>query len=156
MKEHVFEEDNAIGARGEDIFESFCSGIGIDFVRVTEDPAWQDKDVDFVVFGDDGVEYLYEIKNDTKISRTGNVFYEDVSNVEYGTPGCFKKTEADYIVVCSEPNRTMYFLDARALRGFVERNESAFRRISVVDGSHSSGLLVPLSALRGISKKVVY
>lgn len=153
---HVFEDDNAVGVRGEKIFERYCSERGLLPVSVADDPVWQGRDVDFLVVGDDGVEYSYEVKNDTRIWKTRNVFYEDVSNVEFSTDGCFKKTAADFIVICSEQERKLYVVDARRLRSFVERSSSSLRRITVVEGSKSSGLLVPLEMISGFVKEYSY
>jgi hypothetical protein len=153
---HEFDDDNKIGMRGEKIFEQYCCCHGISVLRVSDNPEWQKRDVDFLVVGDDGVEYAYEVKNDTRIWKTRNVFYEDVSNVDYRTVGCFEKTLADFIVICSEPEEKMYVVDARRLREYVAPRISSFRRISVVPGSKSSGILVPLDEIAHFVKEYDY
>lgn len=59
---------------------------------------YRNKDVDLVwtrQIGSASKRVLIEVKVDT-YHRTGNYFFETLSNVEKGTPGCFLYSEADY------------------------------------------------------------
>lgn len=68
-------------------------------VENVEDVAqYRSKDIDLIWTRQSGAvskQVAVEIKVDTYY-RTGNYFFETISNVEKGTPGCFLYSEADY------------------------------------------------------------
>lgn len=110
---------------------------------VSDDPDFQKDDIDFIVEGRSGNELSFEVKNDSKIYRTGNIFYEYISNVDYGTVGCFEKTKADFIVICSEQESKFYIIASEVLKEYVRNNKNSLRYISRVEGSNSAGYLIP-------------
>ena len=157
MNIHDFAEDNAIGKRGEKIFSDFMSRIGIKFTDVSEDENYQSDDVDFLVSSKKlGRDVGVEVKNDRWIHRTGNVFFETVSNVDFDTQGCFSKSKADFMAIVSEDEHSIYFIKMVPLREFVEKNMNSLTKIERVSGSNSSGYLIPLSEIAGITTKVKY
>jgi hypothetical protein len=71
----------------------------IDAVSVENDPYYQKKDIDILWKCRDEkgeLEGKIEVKTD-RYHRTGNYFFETISNKSRNTPGCFIYTEADYI-----------------------------------------------------------
>ena len=146
MIEHDFQKDSGIGRDGEVLFSEYLTSRGILFEYVGEDIRFQPYDIDFVVHRE-GKPVLVEVKNDTKISYTGNIFYESVSNVDYGTVGCFEKTRAEWIVICAEPERRFYIVRSEFLRDYVAKNKDNLKYISRVAGSNSAGYLIPLSEI---------
>lgn len=156
MIQHKFEEDNSAGKRGEKLFKEFLEKSGKSCQDVSDDPKYQKDDIDFIVKGKRGKDISFEVKNDSKIAYTGNIFYESVSNVDYGTIGCFEKTKADFIVICSEQESKFYLIEANALREFVSKNKNSLRYISRVEGSNSAGYLVPKRMVQNLLKEVVY
>lgn len=145
MIQHKFEEDNSAGKRGESLFRDFLEKTGKKCRDVSDDPNYQREDIDFIVEGKSGSGLSFEVKNDSKIAYTGNIFYESISNVDYGTIGCFEKTKADFIVICSEPENRFYIIRSETLRNFVRNNRESLRYIPRVEGSNSAGYLVPKS-----------
>jgi hypothetical protein len=73
--------------------------------NVEDDPHYQSLDVDLLWLYKNR-EYKIEIKGD-RWHKTGNFFFETLSNKEKNTPGCFLYTEADFIFY--------YFIETRAL-----------------------------------------
>ena len=155
---HNFQDDNAIGKRGERIFAAFLESRGCRYEDVSESKEYQDKDVDFIVYSrkEPGRKVMVEVKNDTRIAQTGNVFFETMSNVDFATNGCFSKTEADLMAIVSETEKLIYFVDAKFLKEYVGRNNDSLRFISRVPGSNSCGYLIPLTRLGNSVKKVRY
>jgi hypothetical protein len=155
MTEHIFSKDNEVGKIGEQIFKEYLDNKGITYRDVSDDAEYQKIDVDFVVNGHSG-DVLVEVKNDTKIAYTGNIFYESISNVDYNTIGCFENTKADWIVICSEPNNTFYIVNAKFLKEYVGKNKNGLRYIARVFGSNSAGYLIPTSKIRNSLKIVKF
>jgi penicillin-binding protein-related factor A (putative recombinase) len=156
MVQHKFEEDNSAGKRGEKLFKEFLEKSGKPCKDVSDDPKYQRDDIDFIVEGKSGNEISFEVKNDSKIAYTGNIFYESISNVDYGTVGCFEKTKADFIVICSESENKFYLIKSDVLRNYVQQNKKSLRYISRVEGSNSAGYLIPKSKVSEHLKVVEY
>lgn len=156
MTQHKFEEDNSAGKRGEKLFKEFLEKSGKPCKDVSDDPKYQKDDIDFIVEGKSGNELSFEVKNDSKIAYTGNIFYESISNVDYGTVGCFEKTKADFIVICSESENKFYLIRSNVLKEYVRDNRSSLRYISRVEGSNSAGYLIPKAKVSEHLKVVTY
>lgn len=153
--EHIFSDDHRIGKAGERIFKEYLDKHNIEYRDVSEDTEYQKRDVDFVVKGKRG-DVLVEVKNDTKIAYTGNIFYECISNVDYNTVGCFEKTEAEWIVICSEADSSFYIVNTSLLREYVNGNREKLRYISRVSGSNSAGYLIPKASIPKLLKVVKF
>ena len=86
-----------------------------------------------------------EIKTDTY--KTGNMFFETISNEEYQTKGCLMKTNADFLFYYfpNYQNGVLYIFQMKAFRKFVLDNLSLFRERRVTNTTHTSlGYVVPL------------
>lgn len=93
-------------------------------------------------------DYLCEVKTDT-YDRTGNFFFETISNKSKNTPGCFMYTEADFILYYFIKIKELYVLPMPATRNWFKENMNNFKEIStttsVRNGSYISiGRLVPI------------
>lgn len=87
-----------------------------------------------------------EIKTDTY--KTGNMFFETISNEEYQTKGCLMKTNADFLFYYfpNYQNGALYIFQMKAFRKFVLDNLSYFKERRVTNTTHTSlGYIVPLS-----------
>lgn len=157
-KVHEFAADNEIGKRGERIFMDFLCRHGYSFTDVSDDREYQKQDVDVLIESKKmaGKQIPVEIKNDTMIHRTGNIFFETMSNVDYATDGCFQKTKADIMVIVSEPEKSIYLVDAQFLKKYVTESAKSLRFISRVPGSNSCGYLIPVRNISDRVKKVSY
>jgi len=104
-----FDDDRNKGLIAENIFENdYLSFFNIPFKDVSKNPAYQKKDIDYVVAGGKG----YEVKNNYKDDE--KLFIEDYAdyNEELGIKkeGWWYKSEANWIVFVSDETRTMIFL----------------------------------------------
>lgn len=98
--------------------------------------------IDFI----NGKQATVEIKTDTY--KTGNMFFETISNEEYQTKGCLMKTNADFLFYyfSNYQNGVLYIFKMKAFREFVLNNLSHFRMRRVTNTTHTSiGYIVPLS-----------
>lgn len=150
MVTHNFSDDNAIGKRGEEIFKKCLEKWGCKFEDVSENPEYQEQDIDFVVESRKvpGKTVSVEVKNDQRIYETGNIFFETMSNVDYSTEGCFKKSKSELMAIVSEKERAIYFVGTEILRKFVDENSESLRFISRVPGSDSCGYLIPVKRIK--------
>lgn len=148
MTKHSFKKDHQSGKRGEAIFADYLSRKGFKFEDVSENKEYQDDDVDFVVESKLGKKVSFEVKNDSMIHKTGNIFYESISNVDHNTVGCFEKTKSEFMVICSEPSSVFYIAKSDFLREYVKENKNNLRYISRVPGSNSAGYLIPVKNIR--------
>ena len=111
-----FEKSHRIGREGELFYADLCKTKGLSTIDVTEDPFFQLIDIDMIVAKDKDTqltnEYvenlknnilahkedyksksiLIDVKTDTDIKRTNNVFLEFLA---HNKPGCFSITKAD-------------------------------------------------------------
>ena len=146
---HNFSDDNAIGKRGEEIFRKCLDRWNCKYTDVSDDKRYQEQDIDFIVESrkTPGKTVAVEVKNDQRIAETGNIFFETMSNVDYSTEGCFKKSKAELMAIVSESERLIYFVGTEILRKFVDENSRTLRFISRVPGSSSCGYLIPVERI---------
>jgi len=68
-----------------------------------------------------------EVKGD-RLHKTGNFFFETVSNKGKGTPGCFMYTAADYIFYYFVVPQTLHILPTLATRAWFIENLDRFAK----------------------------
>ena len=148
-KVYEFNSSNKIGHQGEQFVKQWILELHPNVSSITdvsEDKFYQKQDVDFVVNFTNGRQSLVEIKTDTY--KTGNMFFETISNEEYQTKGCLMKTNADFLFYyfSNYQNGVLYIFKMKAFRKFVLDNLSYFRQRRVTNTTHTSiGYIVPLS-----------
>lgn len=98
--------------------------------NVENDKAYQEKDIDLIYHytGVDGnpTEMSVEVKGDTYY-KTGNFFFETVSNSSKNTPGCFMYTEADYLFYYFLGIKELYILPTEVTRKWFVDNMEDFK-----------------------------
>ena len=151
MNDRGFHNDNAIGAIGEgfyiDILSSLeANGIIVSFLDLRESLVSQLVDCDFAVFRtkkNNGEYYsvndieemilsrelpkegisLVEVKTDTRINSTGNIFLEWIM---HESCGCFATTKADTWAYCGLGDdgkvNNLWLIDIRKLRKAIVEN----------------------------------
>lgn len=94
-----------VGAHGEEAVLRYLTqkyGAGVQDVRKVS--VYQRRDIDFVL--PDGT--TVEVKTDTWLHRSGNVFFEAAR--DDGFAGCFYRSKADlWLIVCAETGRGYSF-----------------------------------------------
>ncbi len=133
--------------------------------NVEEDAAYQAHDVDLLwtVVGSSGRlrTIAIEIKGD-RYHRTGNFFFETVSNASKNSPGCFLYTRAAWLFYYFVEVGTLYCLPMLHTRPWFLHNQERFReqRTSTPVGGDSYvtiGYLVPIqTALSELPGVLVY
>lgn len=126
--------------------------LGYVVQNVENDPAYRSIDIDLVVYKKGStVTYTVEVKGDT-YSKTGNIFFETVSNKGKSTPGCLLYTEAQYVFyVFVDSGRTIIMRPADVKKWFLaNQNDFKVRTVKTkVKSSHyeTEGRLVPIKRL---------
>lgn len=128
--------------------ESIPSIVGV--LNVEGDSYYQEQDIDLVAVSkkDDKTECIkIEIKGDT-YHRTGNFFFETISNKEKGTEGCFLYTTADFLFYYYVAEKELYMLPVKETRAWYLANSKRFNERETktsVRGTHYTtvGKLVP-------------
>lgn len=132
--------------------------------NVEENPAYQKYDVDLLWTIADGERLRVipvEVKGD-RYHRTGNFFFETVSNEGKGTAGCFLYTKAEWLFYLFVEVGTLYCLPMWRVRPWFEANLARFRerRTSTPVGRKSYvtvGRLVPIeTVLAEVAEVVCY
>lgn len=148
-KVYEFNSSNKIGHQGEQFVKQWILELHPNVNSITdvsEDKFYQKQDIDFVVNFTSGKQATVEIKTDTY--KTGNMFFETISNEEYQTKGCLMKTNADFLFYyfSNYQNGVLYIFKMKAFRKFVLDNLSHFRERKVTNTTYTSiGYIVPLS-----------
>lgn len=115
---------------------------------VTANPEYWDRDIDFVVSS--GSQSLtIEVKWDSRIASTGNMFIETVTDLDKCKGGWFTFCQADYIYYGDSVNQLFYVFKTDDLRQFVsshmmEERKAADYNYRGVLKKVSQGMLVPI------------
>ena len=161
-----FDEDYEKGKEGEIIFKTFYKNFEFNestnegWIDTTKNPKYQNIDVDFVWYRNGGSAGI-EIKYDTRIYCTGNIFAEDIiefNDKSRGTiNGFMHKSQADILNYIDAKNRIMYTLNFAEFKKYVFENEKSFRRgvcyssmNDARDSYKSFGWLVPMREIRNV------
>lgn len=96
-KIHDFNEDKIIGDEGESIVKRYLESLGSvkKVVDMANNKIFFHKDVDFVLERHDATKFRIEVKTDQY--KSGNIYYETISNTVFDTEGCMEKSRCDYL-----------------------------------------------------------
>lgn len=115
----------------------------------TNDKNYWGKDIDFIVTNPrTGETRTIEVKTDTRLYETGNLYIELENVHSKGDKGWYYFSEADIIAYCdySAPDREIYLFSFDDLRATVNKREYAAAKC----GADSKGILVPLRELKEV------
>ncbi|NIR51704.1 hypothetical protein GWO43_24320 [candidate division KSB1 bacterium] len=115
--------------------------------NVERDPIFQKMDVD-LIWTTKKDSYKIEIKAD-QWHKTGNFFFETLSNEEKKTPGCFMYTEADLLFYYFVEMKRLYILPMPQTRKWFLSKKAKFKERATttpVNGGYYTtvGKLVPI------------
>ena len=107
--------DMSFGKLGEKKVEALLKNSRnvAEVIDLRDDKEAQKKDVDYRVFYKDGRECLVEVKTDKWAHRTGNIPFEMYS---HNNPGCFARTESDFIFFVVAMTGMIYVIDSRKFK----------------------------------------
>ena len=141
---------NNIGNLGEQVFSFKMKEAGYTIQNVCGDPAYWDKDIDFLVASPSGNTRTFEVKYDTRLNQTGNLYLE-LSNIHSkGGVGWYRFCQADYLAYGDASSRTFYIFPMRELR---ERVQQLPERMTNC-GTDSIGLLVSLKDIADLATTI--
>lgn len=138
-----------LGKLGERIFRQKMIEKGYSVQDVSRNPDYWYRDIDFLITSPyTGAIKSFEVKYDSRINRTGNMFLELESINSKGGKGWFEFTEADFIAYGDSESRTFYIIPLLELK---ERIKALPQRIAHC-GYESTGLLVSLGDIQDLIK----
>lgn len=139
-----------IGAAGENIFHARARRLGYEVEWLTNRAEFWDKDCDFLVFNPlTGARRLIEVKTDSRLYDTGNLYIETENKNSKDARGWYCFCAADIIAYCdySAPRKPFYLFSLEELRAHVEEKEWP----CATCGADSRGILFPLSEIQKFS-----
>lgn len=140
------------GKQGEALFKEIMENKGYEVQDVSADPNYWSQDIDFVITSPfTGDTKTFEVKWDSKINQTNNLYLELLNVNSKGGKGWFEFCQADYLAYGDAAARAFYIIPLAQLR---ERVAALPRRIAYC-GNDSSGLLVNLKAIEDITEIIM-
>ena len=137
---------------GEYELKTYLREQGHKVQDVSNNPDYWKKDIDLIV--DDT--HTVEVKWDSKLYDTGNLFVETLSDTEYKRAGWFKFCEADTLAYGDAVNKYFYLFDFEALKEHIEAHKGDYKTVVAADygkdgiKKFSEGYLVPIDTLSGL------
>ena len=133
---------------GEQYAYNYLKDIGYTVQDVTQNPAYYGKDIDFIVTKDNQSDTI-EVKWDSRISNTGNMFIETSSDINKRKDGWFRFCEADYLFYGDSVNKLFYVISMEDIKDYLDKNYTEERcatdyRINGAVRKISRGDLIPI------------
>lgn len=159
-KEYDFDDSIKMGKDGEEFVKTWLMNLpNVTHVEdVSDIPEYRKQDIDFKVHMADGTVCTMEVKTDGY--RTGNIFYEYVSNTNYHVQGCMNKCKAKYLLYYFSNMHEIYILNMAKYREWFETNRPSFdefiktvrnkdnRSTNQYDKYTTIGYAIPLKLIR--------
>lgn len=137
------------GKQGENLFKEIMESRGYAVEDVSGNQEYWDKDIDFIITSStSGLTKTFEVKWDSRINRTGNLYLEIANIHSKGGKGWFEFCEADFLAYGDAANGTFYIIPLLALRERVKKLQPS----QVNCGFDSIGYLVSLKDISGITE----
>lgn len=127
-KIYEFKKSLDIGELGEDIIEKYLKSLNNvkKIESVKEIKKYQEEDIDFLVYLNEGKKVSIEVKCDSY--KSGNLYYETKSCVEFNTIGCLEKTKADYIFYYFLNLNVLYIFKTEKFRAWVRKEIKQYNK----------------------------
>ena len=137
------------GRQGEKLFQQIMENRNYKVEDVSGNEEYWDKDIDFIVTSStSGLTKTFEVKWDSRINKTGNLYLEIANINSKGGKGWFEFCQADYLAYGDASNGTFYIISLLELRDRVKKLQP--RQINC--GFDSVGYLVPLTDIIKITE----
>lgn len=139
------------GKQGEQLFKQIMEGRNYTVEDVSNNSAYWNKDIDFIVTSPTtGATKSFEVKWDSKIHKTGNLYLEIASSHSIGGMGFFEFCEADYLAYGDAVNNKFYVFSLLELKEKVKHMPKHYGQC----GNESIGLLVSLSSVKELYQEL--
>ena len=137
------------GKLGEQLFQQKMQNKGYTVEDVSNNPDYWYKDIDFIITSPTtGAVKSFEVKFDSRINKTGNLYLELINIHSKGTKGWFDFCQADYLAYGDAANSIFYIIPLLELR---ERVKKLPKQIAQC-GNDSIGQLVSLKSISDITQ----
>lgn len=137
------------GKQGEQLFRQKMLNGNYTVEDVSNNPDYWDKDIDFIVTSSTtGLTKTFEVKWDSRINKTGNLYLELVNIHSKGTKGWFNFCQADYLAYGDAVTQIFYVISLEELR---ERVKKLPKRTAQC-GNDSIGQLISLKDISDLIK----
>ena len=127
--------------QGEQIFKSLMEKRGNKVEDLTAEKPYQIQDIDFRITSPSGITKYFEVKYDSKINTTGNLFVEFFNAYNYGGLGWYEFCKANFIAYGDAHTNTFYCFLLEDLRQLI--NSHKFN-VATTENEKVAGYLVPL------------
>lgn len=139
---------NSLGKQGEQLFKQRMEQLGYALTDVSGNPEYWSKDIDFLATSPrTGLTKSFEIKFDSRINQTGNLYLELTNVHSKGGRGWFNFCEADYLAYGDAAAQVFYIIPLAQLKDRI--NAMQHQRYAQC-GTDSTGLLVSLKDIQDI------
>lgn len=136
------------GKQGEALFKERMLALGYGLQDVSGNPDYWYRDIDFIAFSPKTkAEKSFEVKWDSRINNTGNLYLELTNVNSKGGRGWFTFCEADYIAYGDALAQVFYIIPLAALKERLAHIKTREARC----GGDSTGLLVALKDILDIA-----
>ena len=135
------------GKQGEQLFQQQMESRGYTVQNVSANEQYFGKDIDFIVTSPtSGLTKSFEVKWDTRINRTGNLYLEFINKNSEGALGWWEFCKADYLAYGNAKTNTFLIIPIQQLR---ERVKLLPQRIAFCEDD-SAGYLVHMSQIKDL------
>lgn len=137
------------GKDGENLFQFIMESRNYQVNNVSNNPSYWDQDIDFIISSPTtGAVKSFEVKWDSVINKSGNLFLEYYAPRSKGCRGWFEFCKADYLVYGDSVNKIFYVIPMPELRERVQQLPQ--RRGRTAEGAE--GLLVSIGQIEDLIK----
>ena len=137
------------GRTGERLFSNIMSEKGYSVEDVSGNPQYWYKDIDFIITSpSSGLTKTFEVKWDSRINKTHNLYIELTNVNSKGGKGWFTFCEADYLAYGDAAARCFYIIPLLELKNKINNNKVQCRTAQC--GYDSTGLLVCIDDISDI------
>lgn len=152
-KPYDFETQRKVGQEGETFLDQWLHPV-YKVLDVSGEMKYQHAGIDRIVTRSDGSVIMIEYKFDLVAKRTGNLFFETISNDKEMIPGWGWSSQADYWIVLIPEQEILVFKPGK-LRALVWELQKTLQKRSVPNrGYNTVGYPIPLTQARKVAFQI--
>ena len=137
-----------VGRYGEQLFKQIMQSLNYKVDDVSNNSDYWYKDIDFIVTSPStGLTKTFEVKWDSRVNSTGNLYLELTNVHSKGGRGWYEFCEADYLAYGDAAAECFYIIPFAALKERVDKDQ---RRRYAHCGTDSTGLLVAIKDIEDL------